>query len=85
MRAIVIHRFGDTSVFEQVELPRPVPAPHELQVRVKATSVNPVDYKIRSGALPGLAPEFPAVLHGDVVSTIRNWSINGLPGISLPF
>ncbi len=33
--------------------------------------MNPVDYKIRSGALSDISPEFPAILHGDVAGTIE--------------
>ena len=40
-----------------------------LRLRVMASSVNPVDVKIRSGAV-ALAPAFPAVLHGDVAGVV---------------
>jgi NADPH:quinone reductase len=44
--------------------PEPVPGPSELVIKVKAVGVNPVDYKIRSGALanPQDTPHFPLVL-----------------------
>lgn len=35
-----------------IELPEPVPGPHDLLVEVRAVSVNPVDTKIRRGATP---------------------------------
>lgn len=42
----------------------PAPGPSELVVKVKAVGVNPVDYKIRSGAManPQARPDFPLVL-----------------------
>jgi NADPH2:quinone reductase len=40
-------------------------------IRVKATSVNPVDYKIRRGDYAAIAPQFPAILHGDVAGIIE--------------
>ncbi|MDQ6784382.1 MAG: NADP-dependent oxidoreductase [Actinomycetota bacterium] len=42
----------------------PTPGPSELVVKVKAVGVNPVDHKIRSGAManPNATPTFPAVL-----------------------
>ncbi len=42
----------------------PVPGPSELVVKVKAVGVNPVDHKIRSGAManPQATPSFPLVL-----------------------
>lgn len=70
MKAQVIKQFGEPSVFEQTEIPKPeVEAGHVL-VQVKATSVNPVDTKVRSGAVSNVAPEFPAVLHGDMAGIV---------------
>jgi NADPH2:quinone reductase len=71
MKAQVINRFGPSSVFEPAELPRPAPGPGEVLIRVAASSVNPVDCKIRSGLLQAIAPEFPAVLHGDVAGVVE--------------
>lgn len=70
MRAFVIDQFGGPDVFHDAELPRPEPAAGEVLIRVAATSVNPVDYKVRSGAGAALAPPFPAILHGDVAGTV---------------
>ena len=71
MNAYVINRFGGPEVFEKVSIPRPEPKAGEVLIRVKATSVNPVDYKIRSGVLGVLGPKFPAVLHGDVAGVVE--------------
>lgn len=70
MTAHVVREFGDPDAFERAELPRPTVEPNAVLVGVEATSVNPVDYKIRSGAAAGIAPDFPAVLHGDVAGTV---------------
>lgn len=71
MEAYVIRQFGDPSVFEKADVPTPQPYPGQVLIEVKATSVNPVDCKIRQGKLAAIAPEFPAVLHGDVSGVIR--------------
>lgn len=42
----------DPAALEDVELPRPVPGPHDLLVEVRAVSVNPVDVKVRAGQDP---------------------------------
>ena len=70
MRAIVIDNFGDSSVFKEREFPIPQVITGHVLIDVKATSVNPVDCRIRSGEAPGMAPALPAVLHGDVAGII---------------
>jgi NADPH2:quinone reductase len=72
MKAIVINKFGNAKeVFETIEIPLPIIAENEILVKVIATSVNPLDYKIRNGTLTGLAGEFPIVLHGDVAGVVE--------------
>ncbi len=47
MKAIVINKFGNAlEVFEKKELPMPIIGENEILVKVVATSVNPVEYKI---------------------------------------
>jgi len=70
MKAHVITQFGDPSVFKKMEIPKPVLQPGHVLVRVFATSVNPIDCKIRSGLVPAISPDFPAVLHGDVAGVV---------------
>ncbi|KST69431.1 zinc-dependent alcohol dehydrogenase family protein [Mastigocoleus testarum] len=71
MKAIVIERFGQPSVFQTADLPIPEVLPHHVLIRVAATSINAVDVKIREGVVPDIAPSFPAILHGDVAGTIE--------------
>lgn len=71
MKAQVIERFGETSVFKAANLPQPEVLPGHVLIRVAATSVNPVDFKIRGGAVKSISPDFPAVLHGDVAGIIE--------------
>lgn len=49
MLAMRIHEYGGPDVFRADEIERPVPGPRDLLVRVHATAVNPVDWKLRSG------------------------------------
>lgn len=71
MQAFAIKQFGAPNIFTKIDLPKPEVTFGHVLIRVMATSVNPVDYKIRSGELAALAPEFPAVLHGDVAGIIE--------------
>lgn len=71
MKAHAITEFGAPNVFKIIELPRPTIKPGHVLIRVLATSVNPVDYKIRSGRIPPITPHFPAILHGDVAGIVE--------------
>lgn len=70
MKAIVIKQFGEPNFFHVIDLPIPEVTPHHVLIHVAATSVNPVDTKIRQGVVADIAPNFPAVLHGDVAGVI---------------
>jgi len=70
MTAWVIADFGGPEVFKSVEQPVPSPSAGEVLVEVAATSVNPIDYKLRSGVAEPFAPDRPAILHGDVAGTV---------------
>ncbi len=70
MKAMVIKDFGGPEVFEQRDIDKPEPGPNELLVKVKATSINPVDYKIRkNGKWAGIKP--PAVIGYDVAGIVE--------------
>jgi len=70
MRAISQDVFGGPEVLAEVRLPRPVPGPGEILVRVHAAGVNPTDWKHRG--IPGLfLGEPPFVLGWDVSGVIE--------------
>ncbi|MCH7919511.1 MAG: zinc-dependent alcohol dehydrogenase family protein [Planctomycetes bacterium] len=71
MKAMVINRFGGPEEFVPMERAVPEVSPGQVLIRVSGSSVNPVDWKIRSGLIPALAPEMPAILHGDVAGWIE--------------
>ncbi|MGW4244503.1 NADP-dependent oxidoreductase [Nocardia sp. NPDC004722] len=65
MKAIRQEVLGGPEVLHEVELPVPQPGPSEILVRVRATALNPTDWKHR--ALKGLfLPDPPYVLGWDV-------------------
>jgi NADPH:quinone reductase len=60
MRAVAYRKslpISDPASLEDVELPIPEPGPRDLLVRVEAVSVNPVDFKVRTGSDPGGRPK----------------------------
>ncbi len=71
MKAMVIRRFGAPEVFELAETEKPVSQPGDVLIKVASSSVNPIDTKIRSGAVAAVSPDFPAVLHGDVAGVVE--------------
>ena len=71
MRAIVINEFGGPEVFTEAELPEPELKTGHLLVRVLASSVNPVDCKVRAGLIPPITPKFPAVLGCDAAGIVE--------------
>jgi NADPH:quinone reductase len=71
MKAFVIEHFGTPDSFQLADLRKPELLPNHLLIKVVATSVNPVDTKIRRGLIPNITPDFPAVLHGDVAGIVE--------------
>lgn len=49
MLAVRMHAYGEPEVLSLDDVPMPEPGPRDVRVRVHATSVNPVDWKIRRG------------------------------------
>ncbi len=57
MQGIQFTQFGGPEVLELVELPDPEPGPGQIRVAVRAAGVNPIDWKVRSGAMGGDLPK----------------------------
>lgn len=70
MKAVVIEQFGGPEVLVGKEVPKPVIEPNQVLIRLRATSVNPVDFKIRQGAMGEAAGAFPLVLGGDAAGVV---------------
>lgn len=72
MHAVRIHSFGDADVMKVEDVPPPDAKDDEIVVRVMAASVNPVDYKIRSGKYPRVKQDqLPKVLGRDVAGVVE--------------
>jgi NADPH2:quinone reductase len=68
MRAVTLREVGGPEVLKLEELPVPVAGRHQLLVAVHATSVNPVDTKVRRRS--GTARAFPIVLGYDASGVV---------------
>ena len=71
MRAWMYTSYGGPDDMKIVELPRPEPGPSQLLVRVRATSVNPIDWKMASGMFrPLVRTLFPLIPGYDVAGEV---------------
>jgi NADPH:quinone reductase-like Zn-dependent oxidoreductase len=72
MKAVVLHEYGAPSKLIYEDFPDPVAAEGQVLVRVAASSVNPIDFKLRSGAMKAFWPlELPTILGRDISGTVR--------------
>jgi NADPH:quinone reductase-like Zn-dependent oxidoreductase len=73
MRAVVLHQYGgpENLKFED-NVPDPQISGHTVLISAVAASVNPIDWKLRSGASQKNFPlSFPAILGRDVSGVVR--------------
>ncbi|MEU2246377.1 NADP-dependent oxidoreductase [Streptomyces sp. NPDC019224] len=69
MRAISQDTHGTPDVLKEAVLPRPVPAPGQILVAVRAAGVNPTDWKHRAAGL--FLNRLPLVLGWDVSGVVE--------------
>ena len=83
MKAVVLHEYGGPSKLKYEDFPDPVAGPGEVLIRVEAVSLNPIDWKMRSGVAKERFPvSFPGVLGRDVAGVIRTLG-EGVTGFSV--
>ncbi|MGW7824771.1 NADP-dependent oxidoreductase [Streptomyces puniciscabiei] len=72
MRAVVQDGFGGPEVLRVQQVPRPVPLPTEVLVRVHAAGINPVDWKTCGGTgMAGVLGQPPFTLGWDVSGVVE--------------
>jgi len=71
MQAVTIKQYGGPEELQLAEIEQPKIAADEVLVAVRATSINPIDWKARQGLLKGMYDwQFPVVLGWDVAGVI---------------
>ena len=71
-RAVQYMRFGGPEVLEVVDREDPVPGEGQVRLAVRAAAVNPLDWKLRSGAMASEdAPPEPRVPGFDVAGVVE--------------
>lgn len=68
MRAVLLTDYGDVDKLELRTVPEPDIGPGEIKVRLAASSVNPIDWKLRRGGYRNL--ELPAILGRDAAGEV---------------
>lgn len=71
MRALLLDSYQSPE-FRDAVIPKPSPAAGQVLVRIIASGVNPIDYKIRIGEAPYAMPELPAVLGTDLAGVVES-------------
>lgn len=70
MKAIMVRQWGGSEQALIEEIERPSPGPGEVLVHIKATSINPLDWKIREGYLHDFVM-LPTPLGSDIAGDIE--------------
>ena len=71
MRAVRFHEYGDPQVLTLEDAPEPHAGSGQVRVRVQASSVNSVDWKIRAGYMHQMRPvTFPAIPGNDAAGVV---------------
>ncbi|WP_138420390.1 NADP-dependent oxidoreductase [Aquibacillus sediminis] len=71
MKAIVINEYGSKEKLKEQEVPTPQIKDNQVLVEVYATSINPIDWKLREGYLRQMLDfSFPIILGWDVAGVI---------------
>ncbi len=71
MKAVVINEYGNNDVMHLVDAEIPQPGAREVLVKVKTAGVNPVDWRIRSGAGTRFGLTLPIALGSEIAGTIE--------------
>jgi NADPH:quinone reductase-like Zn-dependent oxidoreductase len=72
MKAVVLHEYGGPDKLKYEDAPDPVAGKGEVLVRATASSVNPIDYKMRSGEAKERFPlQLPAIIGRDLSGIVR--------------
>jgi NADPH:quinone reductase-like Zn-dependent oxidoreductase len=73
MKAIVLHEYGAAENLKYEDWDDPQAGDGQILIRVTAAGINPIDWKIRSGAMKAFMPlELPTILGYDYSGVVRS-------------
>lgn len=82
MKAVLLHEYGNAGKLRYEDADVPDFGDNEVLVRVRGTSINPIDYKVRSGAAKARFPvDFPGILGRDLSGEVADHgrNVTGFP------
>ena len=83
MKAIQYTEYGPADVLQMVDVPSPDVAAGQVKIDVRALSINPLDWKIRAGAMGSFFDvDFPAGVGRDGAGVIAEFG-EGVSGIEI--
>jgi NADPH:quinone reductase-like Zn-dependent oxidoreductase len=84
MKAVQFHAFGGPEVLKYEDAPRPVPAPGQVLLRVRAVDMTPLCNKMRAGEVaqiyPPWFPDVPGYCMAGVVEAVGQGVVDRHPG-----
>jgi len=73
MKKIIYNQYGSVDVLHSVEVNKPIPDTQQILVKVKAVSINPIDWKILMGEVKLMSgKKFPKSIGCDFSGTIES-------------
>ncbi len=82
MKALTYDEYGDIDVLHTAEVPEPHAGPGQVRIKVRGASVNPVDFKVMSGAMAGGAPLAASATPGFDAAGVVDEVGDGVTGVS---
>ena len=79
MKAVQYAAFGGPEVLQLVDVSEPQAGPSQVRIAVRAVGINPIDWKLRSGAMGGQLPRGTGVEAAGVVDQLGD----GVTGVAI--
>ncbi|NJK48977.1 NAD(P)-dependent alcohol dehydrogenase [Candidatus Gracilibacteria bacterium] len=71
MKAVIIERYGSPDVLQYADIEKPSVTGDRLLIKIYASSINPIDWKLRQGMLKVITGnKFPMILGFDVAGEV---------------
>lgn len=77
MKAVILQKYGASDLLQYVDIDKPTIAEDQVLIEVRASSINPLDWKVRQGMLKAFSgKKFPKILGFDVAGIVAEIGSN---------